>query len=62
MGEISYEKGLKHGMLDAYNEDGTLMAKVLFNKDNAIKGYSFDHGEKPTLMTKDDLKRINETY
>ena len=62
MGEVSYEKGKKHGMLDAYNLDGTLMAKVLFNKDQAIKGYSLDHGKKPVLMTKEELELINKSY
>ena len=62
MGEISYEKGKKHGLLDAYNEDGTLMAKVLFNKDEAIKGYSLDHGRNPVLMTEEELALINEAY
>ena len=49
-------------MLDAYNQDGTLMAKVLFNKDKAIKGYSLDHGKKPVLMTEEELKVINDAY
>ena len=62
MGEVSYEKGKKHGMLDAYNPDGTLMAKVLFNKDEAIKGYSLNHGKDPVLMSDDELKLINEAY
>ena len=62
MGEVSYEKGKKHGMLDAFNKDGTLMAKVLFNKDKAIKGYSLDHGKNPVLMTKEELELINKSY
>lgn len=62
MGEVTYEKGKKHGMLDAYNKDGTLMAKVLFNKDEAIKGYSLNHGKDPVLMSEEELKLINEAY
>ncbi len=62
MGEVTYEKGQKHGMLDAYNLDGSLMAKVLFNKDVAIKGYSLDHGKRPLLMTPEELRLINEAY
>jgi hypothetical protein len=53
---------MKHGPLDAYNPDGTLMAKVLFNRDKAIKGYSLDHGKKPVLMTKEELQLINDAY
>ena len=49
-------------MLDAYNLDGSLMAKVLFNKDVAIKGYSLDHGKRPLLMTPEELRLINEAY
>ena len=56
------KKAKKHGMLDAYNEDGTLMAKVLFNKDEAIKGYSLNHGKDPVLMSEEELKLINEAY
>ena len=58
----AHEKAKKHGMLDAYNEDGTLMAKVLFNKDEAIKGYSLNHGKDPVLMSEEELKLINEAY
>ena len=38
------------------------MAKVLFNKDEAIKGYSLDHGKNPVLMSKEELDMINEAY
>ncbi|MBR1948550.1 MAG: hypothetical protein IKA30_02010, partial [Alphaproteobacteria bacterium] len=62
MGEITYEKGKKHGMLSAYNKDQTLMAKVLFNKDEAIKGYSLNHGKDPELMSKEELESINQAY
>ena len=62
MGEITYEKGKKHGMLKAYNKDKTLMAQVLFNKDEAIKGYSLNHGKDPELLNKEEIEHINQTY
>ena len=38
------------------------MAKVLFNQDKAVKGYSLDHGQKPVKLELDEIDLINSSY